>query len=292
MKGMDSFMNTFKSKIITFTFLIPALILFAVVMLAPFIQGFGLAFTNWNGSSREIEFVGLRNIVTLFTIDLSATAAMTSTLQFMLMSVVMVNFMGLFVAMGMSGRFRGRTALRTMMFAPIVASLVIAGFTFIYVFGSILQPILGMERSLLYQTSTVMFALALICVWRDTGLAMVIYYASIKNVPTELLEAATIDGANAIQRFFRVTFPLIAPAFTTCIALWIGWGLRVFEYPFVATGGGPGTASRTFAMFVFNHAFVGNRVGYAQMAALIMFIVIVICSGTATALLRRREVDL
>jgi len=285
-------MNTFKSKLITFSFLLPALILFTLVMLTPFIQGFGIAFTNWNGSSRTMDFVGIKNLVTLFTIDMNATSAISNSLQFTLMSVVMVNVMGLLVAVGMSGRFRGRTALRMLMFAPIVASLVIAGFTFIYVFGMILQPILGMERSILSYNNTVMFGLALICVWRDTGLAMVIYYASIKNVPTELLEAATIDGANAIQRFFRVTFPLIAPAFTTCIALWLGWGLRVFEYPFVATGGGPGTASRTFAMFVYNHAFINNKVGYAQMAALVMFIIIVICSGSATALLRRREVDL
>lgn len=284
-------MRTFKRKLVTFSFLLPALILFVVVMLIPFIQGVGIALTSWNGSSKEMTFVGLKNLVTLFTIDPNSMVTIGNTLTFTVMSVVAVNVLGLLVAMGMSGRFRGSALLRTMMFAPIVASLVIAAFTFTYVFNLILPGILHMEKGLLSSPNTVMIGVTLICVWRDTGLAMVIYYAALKNVPSELVEAATIDGANALQRFSRITFPLIAPAFTTCVTLWLGWGLKVFEYPYIATQGGPGTSSRTFAIFVYEHAFVSNRVGYAQMAALVMLFVIILCSGTVTALLRKREVE-
>ena len=284
-------MKTFRYKLITFSFMIPALVLFTIVMVVPFVQGTVIALTNWNGSSTEMNFVGLRNLVMLFTIDPNSLSTIGNTLKFTVMSAVTVNVLGLLVAIGMNGKFKGKEFLRMLMFAPIAASMVIAAFTFTYVFNLILPKVLNMEKGLLGSRSTVMYGITLICVWRDTGLAMVIYYAALKNVPLDLIEAATIDGANAVARFFRITLPLIAPAITTNVSLWLGWGLKVFEYPYIATQGGPGTSSRTFAIFVYEHAFVANRVGYAQMAAFVMLFIIVICTGSVNALLRRREVE-
>jgi raffinose/stachyose/melibiose transport system permease protein len=137
-----------------------------------------------------------------------------------------------------------------------------------------------------------MFGLAIIAVWRDTGLAMLVYIAGLKAIPSELYEAATVDGAGPVRRFFTITVPLLAPVFTICVTLWLGWGLRVFDYPMAATGGGPGDASETLAMYVYNYTFPFGRAGYGQAAAILMFVMVFAISGTVAKLLRKREVEL
>ena len=111
-------------------------------------------------------------------------------------------------------------------------------------------------------------------------------------VPDDLLEAATIDGANRWQRFRMVTFKMIAPAFTNCITLWIGYGLKCYDYPVAATGGGPGQSSQTITMYVFQQMFQNNRAGYGQMGALVLTILIIIITSVITYILRKREDDI
>ena len=177
------------------------------------------------------------------------------------------------------------------MFLPIIASLVITAFIWGRIYGDVFPVNFGLA-SPLTSTTKVIPGIALMCIWRDTGLAMVIYNAGIQSVPEELKEAARIDGANGYQIFWNVTFPMLAPAFTTCVTLWLGYGLKIFDYPRVATNGGPGKASETIAIFVYNHFFTNNRAGYGQMAAIVMLIVVVIITSIVTKLLRRREVQL
>lgn len=273
-----------------FVFLLPAFVLFTAVIAIPFIQAVGIAFTNWDGLSKTYQFNGLTNLTALFK-DAQTANAVKNTLLYTIATCVGVNVLALAITVGLNANIRGARFLKSVMFAPIIASLVITAFIWGRIYGDVFPINFGMPTPLT-NTKTVVLGIAAMCLWRDTGLAMVIYNAGLQSVPEELKEAARVDGANAWQTFWRVTFPMLAPAVTTCVTLWLGYGLKVFDYPKVATNGGPGKASETFCIFVYNHFFTNNRAGYGQMAALVMLIAVVIMTSAVTKILRKREVQM
>ena len=150
---------------------------------------------------------------------------------------------------------------------------------------------LGIDSPLIHK-ETAMLGLCLMSIWREMGLAMIIYLAALKGVPADMYEAATIDGANFWQRFRHVTVPFIAPAFTYCIPLWLAAGLRQYDYSFVATNGGPGHASESVAFYIYNYLFPYNKVGYGQTVALVYLVVCILISNLVTRALRKREIEL
>ncbi len=279
-----------RNRLAWFSFLAPAMLIFCFVVAVPFVQGIGIAFTDWNGLSPDYHFIGLKNLKYLFA-DKQTANAVKNTLYYTVLTCVGVNVLGLAITVGLDSRVWGRKFLKSVMFLPIIASLVITAFIWGRIYGDVFPVNFGIA-SPLASTTKVIPGIALMCIWRDTGLAMVIYNAGIQSVPEELKEAARIDGANAHQTFWHVTFPMLAPAFTTCVTLWLGYGLKIFDYPRVATNGGPGKSSETVAIFVYNHFFTNNRAGYGQMAAIVMLILVVIITSVTTRLLRRREVQL
>lgn len=283
-------MRTPTERLSTLVLLGPSLAIFLFVVVVPVFQGSVIAFTNWDGFAPQRDFIGFRNFRFLLT-DPDLVMPVRNTLLFSALTVVQINVAGLLTALGVfhAGRLQG--LFRSLLLLPMVISLVLASFIWSYVFADILPALFGI-RGLLGSSSTVMFGIAIIAIWRDTGLAMLVYLAGLTAIPRELYEAATIDGASALSRFARITLPLLAPAFTICVTLWLGWGLRVFDYPMAATGGGPGRASETVAMYVYNYTFPYVRAGYGQAAAIMMFVAVFLISGTVARLLRRREVSL
>jgi raffinose/stachyose/melibiose transport system permease protein len=288
-----SFMNYQKMNTDTLyniLFLLPALTLFMFIIGIPFARGLGIAFTNWDGFSPVMEWRGFRNFRILFT-DAALLKPLGNTLVFTFYTILGVNIVGLLLSLCLVKRFRGSGIFKTLFFMPIVISLVLASFIWSYIFSDVF-PSLFKTPGLLGSSKTVIAGLSIICIWRDSGLAMLIYIAALKSIPKELYEAALVDGAGIIRRFRFITVPMIAPAFTITITLWLGWGLRVFDYPMAATGGGPGRSSWTLAIYVYQYAFVYGRAGYGQAAALALFVFVYLISTTATRILRRREVDL
>ncbi len=278
------------SRLTDFIFLLPAFVIFAAVIAIPFIQAVGIAFTNWDGLSKTYQFNGLTNLTALFR-DAQTANAVKNTMLYTVITCVGVNILALAITVGLNSNIRGARFLKSAMFAPIIASLVITAFIWGRIYGDVFPVNFGVPTPLT-NTKTVVMGIAMMCLWRDTGLAMVIYNAGLQSVPEELKEAARVDGANAWYTFWHVTFPMLAPAVTTCVTLWLGYGLKVFDYPKVATNGGPGKASETFCIFVYNHFFSNNRAGYGQMAALVMLIAVVGITSAVTKALRKREVQM
>lgn len=272
-----------------FLFLVPALIIFAIIIIIPFINGIGISLTNWDGIAPKSDFVGLRNFQILFQ-DAEIINPIKNTLIFTVITVVFVNVIGLALALGVSSKFRGSDFIKSILFMPLVISLVLSAFIWSFTYSNVFPKLFGIP-GLLGSADTVMYGISIICIWRDCGLAMMTYFATLQGIPEELYEASRVDGANVFQRFKNVTLPNLAPAFTINITLWLGWGLKVFDYPMAATGGGPGRASETLAMYVYNYAFPYNKAGYGQAAALVMMVGIFIISSTVTKILRKRELD-
>lgn len=271
-------------------FILPALCLFLFIIVIPFIRGIGLALTNWDGFSPTAQFTGLRNFFILFR-DEALLNPLKNTVLFTFLTVVFVNIVGLCLALIVNNKFFGVGLLKTIYFMPIVISLVLASFIWSYIFSDVFTKIFSVN-GLLGNSKTVIFGLSIICLWRDAGLAMLTYLASLKSVPLELYEAAKVDGTNAIERFFHIIIPMIWPAITINVTLWLGWGLKVFDYPMAATNGGPGRSSWTLAIYVYQYTFPYGKAGYGQAAALILFILVATVTLGTAKLLRSREQEL
>ncbi len=276
-------------KIQDFSFVLPSLLIFSFVIIAPFIRGIGIAFTDWNGINETYNFVGLKNFFSMFK-DTELLKAFNNTTYFTVVTVVCVNIFGLMLALALNNSFKGSDLIKTFIFMPMVVSLVLTSYMWVNVFNDFGTNVFGI-RSPLSSAKTVMSGLCIMSIWKETGLAMVIYYATLKTIPKDMLEAAQIDGANVIQRFTKITVPFLAPAFTYCIPLWIGLGLKQFDYSFVATNGGPGRSSQSIAMYIYQYEFPYYKTGYAQMVSVVYLIFVLIITYFVTSFLRRKEIE-
>ncbi len=174
---------------------------------------------------------------------------------------------------------------------PFVISLVLSAFIWSYLYSDVLYRYLRIP-SPLGNTRWVILGLALIAVWRCAGYCMVIYVAALQSVPGDFYEAARIEGAGRVRTFFSITIPMIVPAFTANVTLLLAWGLKVFDSPMAATGGGPGRASETIALYVYNNIFNYYKAGYGQAVAFVFTLLVFLASAFLTRAMRRLEVDL
>lgn len=271
-------------------FMLPALILFIIIVVYPFAKGIRISFTDWDGFSPIYNYVGLDNFKRILK-DPSIKGPIFNSLFFTVFTVIVNNAAGLGIAVALKKDSRSNRFFRTCIFMPFILSLVLTGFIWTYIYSDVFYGIFGI-KSLLGNKNTVMLGICIMASWRDIGYAMLIYLAGLQAIPETYYEAAKIDGAGAFKRFTSITVPLLAPAFTVNATLFLGWGLKVFDYAMAATNGGPGRASETFAMYVYNYTFPYNRAGYGQAAALLMMLGIFAITGLVTVILRRKEVDM
>ena len=277
-----------KKELMDFSFLAPSLILFLFIILVPLVRGVQYTFTNWDGLMPKLNYVGLKNYITVIH-DKDLIQPICNTILFTLVTVVAINVIGLAVAMAVNKEFKGVNIIKSIIFIPLVVSLVLVSQMWMYVYSDFFS-LLGWKSPLI-DKKTSMLGLCIMSIWRESGLAMMIYLAGLKNIPTEINEAAIIDGANFWQRFRNVTVPFLAPAFTYCIPLWLAAGLRMYDYSFVATSGGPQHSTETMAYYIYSYLFPYNKVGYGQTVAVLYLIVCIILSSVVTRTLRKREFE-
>ena len=278
-----------KSKLINFSFLLPVLFFFGFSVIIPFFSGLHIALTDWNGVSKELNYVGLRNFINIFS-NKDILQPVQNTICYTLIATIAGNIISLLLALAINRKFIGRTFARTAFFLPTAISVVLAVFIWGYIFRDVFRNLFGWN-SLLGQKSTVILGIAIIHMWIDVGINMLVYLSSLTTVPKELYESADLDGATRIQQFFRVTLPMIVPAFTTCITLSLTYGLREFATPYAATQGGPAGASETIGIYIYNHLMSYNKAGYGQAISVVFTIALVLIGGGLSRALRRLEVE-
>lgn len=278
-----------KKELLDFTFVIPALAVFLFIVVVPLLSGIRYTFTNWDGMTSAMEYVGLKNYRTVLT-DKDLLMPIFNTLLFTVITTVAINVLGLALAMAVVKEFKGINIIKSIIFIPLVVSLVLVSEMWMYVYSDFFT-MLGWSSPLIHK-ATALLGLCLMSIWREVGLAMIIYLAALKGVPADMYEAATIDGAGFWQRFKNVTVPFIAPAFTYCIPLWLAAGLRQYDYTYIATSGGPGHATESMAYYIYNYLFPYNKVGYGQTVAVLYLLVCILISNLVTRILRKREIEL
>ncbi|AJY76173.1 carbohydrate ABC transporter permease [Paenibacillus beijingensis] len=276
----------------------PALLVYAVIIALPFVFGIYYSFTNWNGVSESYDWVGLRNFVTVLTDDPQFGQSFWFTIRFTVSVVVISNVLGFMLAFIVSKQLKSRNVLRTIFFMPNVLGGLVLGFIwqFIFVQGF---SVIGTKTNLpffnlpwLGTEVTAFWALVIVSVWQGAGYLMVIYVAGLANVPSDQIEAASIDGANGWQVMRHIILPLIMPAVTVCLFITISWTFKMFDLNFSLTKGGPYNSTESVAMNIFAEAFQNNRYGLGTAKALLFFIAVTLITSVQVYLTKKREVEM
>jgi cellobiose transport system permease protein len=282
-----SFRNFWRKYRMPYLFISPFYISFLIFGLFPLLAAFYLGFHKWDGMSAP-EYVGLRNYGRLLTVDKFFLQSVANTLVLGLMCLVPKLILALLVAVAInSGLLRFKGFYQVVYFLPIITSPVAVAIIFLTVYGQktgILNYLIagvGLEPvRWLIEPWTIKPATTLLIVWHEVGWYMVIYLAGLQSIPPELYDAASVDGANSLQRFVHITLPLLAQVILFTVVIDIIGELQVFAEPFVLVGpsGGADRQGLTMAMYLFQNAFVSMKMGYASAQAYVMFALIAILS--------------
>jgi ABC-type sugar transport system permease subunit len=274
----------------------PGMLVFTVGLIVPMILGLRYSLTSWNGFTRELPWVGLVNYVRILH-DPYALDAWWFTIKFTFWNTIIQNFFALLFAVVLDTELKGRKVYRTILFVPCLVSPVIVGFVWLRMFSDVLPAInaaLGTNINFLLFGSahTVLSGLLIANNWQWIGYWMLIYLAALQSIPKELYEAAHVDGASWLRRFFSITIPMLAPAFTICIVgITIG-SLKVYELIVSSTEGGPGRASTSIVYQIYNTAISGRQYGYGSALSMTLVLVLLIVAVLQVSALRKREVQL
>ncbi|WP_228078016.1 carbohydrate ABC transporter permease [Streptomyces profundus] len=279
-------------------FVVPALLVYGVVVLYPTAAGGLYAFTDWTGRAGDANFVGLDNFRRLFNTE-SARSALVNTLTIAAACTIVQTAAGLGLALALNTRLRSRNVLRTLFFASALLPPVIIGFLWQYVLtptgplNTALSDVgLGaLRQNWLGDGSLALWSVIGVIIWQNAGLTMVIYLAGLQGIPPEVHEAAAIDGAGPWQRFRSVTLPLLLPATTIALSLTLIGSLKLFDQVFAMTGGGPGYATETLSVVMYKEAFVSGEFGYSAAIALVLTMIVFAFAMIQLRTLRRFEVD-
>ena len=278
-------------------FTLPALVAILISVEIPFLMSVFSSFTKWNGLDRAQTFIGLENYKELILDDLDMWKAFGFTLRLTLGSVIVTNITALLLAVLLDSDLKGKNTLRAAYYVPNIISLIIIGYIWRFIFSAGFESfyqITGWEFfmfSWLGDVKLVYFSVLMVSVWHSLGFYLVVYIAGLQTVPRDLIEAAMIDGASAVGRFFRVTLPLIMPSITVSVFHSLSNGLKAFDVIFSLTNGGPGNSTTTIALDVYRTAFVINRFGYGTAKSVILFLIILILSLFQVRMFKQREVE-
>lgn len=279
-------------------FTYPAVILFLLIFVTPTLIGFGYAFTDWNIYNPEINFVGFENFKKILDND-NLQLCIRNTVFFALFTCIGRNIIGLLLALALCSRLKTKVALRTIFYLPVILSYIVVGVVFTMVLHpeGILNTILSavglefMALQWLADRNVVMFTVSIVDIWKGAGFHMVIFIAALMSIPHEYSEASKIDGANAVQQFFKIKLPLIMQSVTINIILSLIAGFKVFEQVYLLTNGGPGYASSVMNTVVFQMLGEGTW-GMGTAINLVLFIVIAVVTLIALAYLKRKEIEI
>ncbi|GIO36984.1 ABC transporter permease [Paenibacillus antibioticophila] len=275
----------------------PAFAFFALVMIIPFLMGMYYSFTDWDGVSGQVSWVGFANFTKMFANDPDFWTSFWFTVRFTLLGVILVNAVGFFLAYFLTKPLKTRNLLRTIFFMPNVIGGLLLGFIwqFIFIKGfAALGDVTGwsfFQLPWLGDATTGYWAIVLVFVWQYSGYLMVVYIASLSNVPKEVLEAAEIDGANRFQVLKSIIAPLIMPAVTVCLFLAISWSFKMFDLNLSLTKGGPFKSTESVALNIYNEAFLNNRYGYGTAKALLFFVIVAGISLLQVWFTKSKEVE-
>ncbi len=279
-------------------FVLPVLVLVSLAFYIPFGMSMFYSMTEWNGVSKDPIFIGLENFKQIFMGDNSFRDASIFTIKYAVLYIIIVNVIALFLAIILDQKMKSANVLRAIFFLPYILSLVIVGFIwkFIFVQGfNSLDNITGLgvfRISWLGEANLAFISVLFVSIWHSVGFYIVIYIAGLQSVPHDILEAATVDGAGPVKKFFGVMLPMLAPSVTICVFLALTSSIKVFDEIISLTAGGPGGSTISVTLDIYREAFQNNMYGYGTAKALILFVAVLIITVIQLKFFKGKEVEI
>lgn len=269
-------------------FVIPGLVLYTAIVMVPVL--WSLYYSLFDGSpGLQWEFVGFKNYLKLFQ-DKNFLNALTVNAKYI--SVVMIGQVGLGLMLALMFRFwltKCKTIVRTLVFFPVVLPTVAVGQLFAKIYE--IQPNYGLLNSFLDavglnnlvqpwigQEATALWALCIMDIWVAMGFYSVIFYGALLDIPDDILEAAKIDGTGSFALFRHILLPLLRPMIITSLVFSFSGTVKMFESALALTNGGPGTATKSLSMYMYDVSFTYNKIGYGSVIAIVIFLICVLGS--------------
>ena len=277
-------------------FYIPAILLFLFFVIYPFAEGIRISFTNWNGYSQKYTNVEFANYIKHIH-DSNILTALKNTLIYGIGSTIIQNILGLSYAILLNTRIKGRTIIRTVVYAPVMISGLVMGYIMYFLVqydGGAINDIMAAFGQApvdwLSSGSRAVIIMTLINSIQYVGISMVIYLAGLQNISSQYYEAAAIDGVSRWQQFRYITVPLLIPAISSSVTLNLIGGLKLFDVIQALTKGGPGYSSHSLSTLVANQYFQATNAGYSATIGLFSFLLIMILSNVVTSYFNKKEV--
>ena len=255
-----------------------------------------LTFTDWNGLSDVMNFVGFQNYIDTFN-DATFWQTLLLTTGFALLSVVFINIIAFFLAYLLTSGVKGQNFFRAGFFTPNLIGGLILGYIWQIIFSRVVPslystfPIELLQKSWLSAPNTAFASLVIVQTWQLSGYMLLIFISGFVGISEDVLEAANIDGANERQTTWHIRLPLMVPSFVICLFLSLTRSFKVYDLNLSLTAGGPYNSTKMTAMHIYTQAFENHRYGVGQAEALIFFLVIAVISLTQTYLGKKREVE-
>lgn len=271
-----------REAITGYLFVLPSFAGFAVFLLIPILFGLYISFTNYDGF-KVMDFIGFSNYIDMFK-DSYFTISLKNNLLYTLVTVPATLVMALLLAVAVNTGIKGSPFFKTVFFFPYITSMVAVGIIWTLLYNPTVGPINSLLKSIgissppgwLLSTGSALPAVMIVYIWKMSGYYMIIFLAGLQSIPRHLYEAAEIDGAGKIKKFFKVTLPLLSPTTFMVMILIIINSFQVFDLIQIMTDGGPGRATNVLVYRIYQEGFKYSHFGYASAEAYFLFAIILI----------------
>ena len=271
-------------------FLLPTLAAFIIGFIWPFLWGIFLSFHKFTTISKT-TFVGLSNYIKVFE-DPTFVSAFWFTARFTIVSTIVINVIAFMMALALTRGLKGTNVFRTVFFLPNLIGGIVLGYIWQILLNGILTnmglPLLALNANYGF------WGLIILMCWQQIGYMMIIYIAGLQNVPGDLLEAASIDGANSMQTLFKIKLPMVMPSITICTFLTLTNSFKLFDQNLALTGGEPAKASQMLALNIYDTFYARSGPqwkGIGQAKAVVFFLLVIGIALIQLYFTRRKEVQ-
>lgn len=276
-------------------YIAPSFILLLLFSIIPIFASFALSFTDYTVLGSP-QFCGVANYLRFFK-DTTVKQALLNSVIYTIVTVPLQTIFALVIAAVIAEHFRNRfgNIIKGTLFIPSVASAAVCGTVWCMILSptglinSVLASVFDNTVNFLGSKSLSIFVICFVLVWKNVGYFLVIYYAGIMDIPHSLYEAAEVDGATPIQRFFHITLPNLKSISYLVVTLGTIWAFQSFDIVKVMTDGGPGISTISLVLTVYRAAFKEYRMGYACAVSVLLLIVIIVISLLQKAVVKRGE---
>lgn len=268
-------------------FVLPTLIAFAFAFIIPFVMGVYLSFCKFK-TITNARFVGFDNYIKIFA-NKDFINAFGFTVKFSVISILTINIFAFALALALTKKIKGTNLFRTVFFMPNLIGGIILGYIWQQMINAVL---LKYETTLVANATYGFIGLVILMNWQLIGYMMIIYIAGLQNVPTDLIEAAKIDGATSWQTLLKVKIPMVMPSITICLFLTVSNSFKLFDQNLALTSGAPSKKTAMLALDIYN-TFYGRSgfEGVGQAKAVLFFIVVAVIALSQLVLTRSKEVE-